>query len=161
MCHRQCQIHRVHRPFFFSLNWSHRENVMEIVLIERTSQNWTGTSAFCCSSKTRSVPPGDGNMDYNINNGLLYPLRIVLFPVKWNNLHFAPNPIRESKSVPDFRMELEFKGSRSEVKRSLSEGHVNTVTVEDGLVSLKEWRHNKVCERHCLMWVVLIFVHLR
>ena len=95
----------------------------------------------------RSVPPGHEKMDYSLNNGFLYPLRIVLLPVKWNNLHFAPNPITGSKSVPNIRAEREFKRSRPQVKRSPSEGHLSTVSLEEVLLSLKEWKQNKVCRR--------------
>ena len=126
-----------------SLNWSHRDDVI------KNETHWVNIAPLKGTLRKNLVQYHlvTEDMDYSISNGLLYPLRIVLLPVKWNNLHFAPNPITESKSVPDLRTEKEFKRSRPEVKRSLSEGHVSTVNLEEILLSLKEWKQNKVCRR--------------
>ena len=47
--------------------------------------------------------------------------------------------------MPDLGTERDSKKSRPQVKRSLSEGHVSAVSLEEVLFSLKEWQQNKVC----------------
>ena len=102
-------------------------------------------------------------MDYNLNNGLLYPLWIALFPVKSNYIHFAPRPITRSKSLPNIEVrepQKELLRSKSKGSRPLSEGQVDEVVLNEVLTFEVEKKEMEVSESSLnLMCNILLIIN--